>query len=137
MKEIKVRVEDDLAEAVKRAAQKANTSVNLWIKGLLEETLQGEQSFDYTEAFQKVLADVEQRADGEFTLSDLPSFSGLCVSTVEKGYLQPSTLRARVGKAFNLAVRQGQVPGVTRAKDKRGDLKFRFRAAVYRKETRE
>ena len=62
VKEIKVRVEDDLAKAVKRAAQKANTSVNLWIKGLLEETLQGEQSFDYTEAFQKVLADVDRKS---------------------------------------------------------------------------
>ncbi len=130
-------MEEDLMSDVKEAAEKAGVSMNTWINNLLEDTLRGQRSFDDAQVFREMIEEIQVREfeNNEFLLSELDAFAQLSVSTAEKGYLQPSTLRARVGKAFNLAVRQGQVPGVTRAKDKRGDLKFRFRAAVYRKET--
>ena len=132
-----LRMEEDLMSDVKEAAEKAGVSMNTWINDLLEDTLRGQRSFNYEQVFHVMVEEIRNREfpKDEFVLSDLDTFAQLSISTAEKGYLQPSTLRARVGKAFNLAVGQGQVPGVIRAKDKRGDLKFRFRAAVYRKET--
>ncbi len=69
----------------------------------------------------------------------LDSFSKQCVSTVEKGYLQPSTLRARLGKLYNSAVKNDMnkaindkvLLGVERARDDNGNLKFKSRNAVY------
>lgn len=131
-----LRMEESLMADVKRAAEKAGVSMNTWIINLLEDTLQGQRSFNDEQVFQTMIEEIQRCAfkKNEFLLSELESFAQLSVSTVEKGYLQPSTLRARVGKAFNRAVREGQIPGVTRAKDENGNLKFRFRAALYRKE---
>lgn len=137
MKRINLSVEDSLLEAIETAAAKAGTTTNLLIISLLEDSFCEQKTFDYGAALQTLVAEAKTRPTGEFTLADLPSFSRLCVATAENGYLQPSTLRARLGKAFNNAVSQGRVPGVCRAtvtRNGKEKLKFLARAAVYVKE---
>lgn len=64
----------------------------------------------------------------EFVLDDLTAFARLCAAG-------PSGRRAALGRAFNAAVREGQVAGVARATAWAGAagmvLKFRERSAVY------
>lgn len=136
MARINLSMDDALLETIKKVAAETGTSANLLIINILEESFQGEKTFDYVAALHKLIDDVGNYPEGEFTLSELPSFSRLCVSTAEKGYIQPSTLRARLGKAFNKAVSQGQVPGVIRAmveKNGKKELKFVASTAVYEK----
>ncbi len=137
MKRINLSVEDSLLAAIEIAAAKAGTTTNLLIINLLEESFCEQKTFNYGAALQVLVSEAKARPAGEFTMADLPSFSRLCVATAENGYLQPSTLRARLGKAFNSTVSQGRVPGVFRAKvirDGKEELKFLARAAVYVRE---
>jgi hypothetical protein len=60
----------------------------------------------------------------------------LPIATAENGYLQPATLRARLGKLYNSAVRNDKVPCVKRAEKDDGRLKFLARAAVYIKDSK-
>ena len=54
--------------------------------------------------------------DKEFTLADLPTFSDVGEVLVEyKIKESPAQVRARLGKMFNEAVRQGTAKGVERA----------------------
>jgi len=140
MKRINLSVEDSLLTAIEAAAAKAGTTTNLLIINLLEASFCGQKTFDYGAALQTLVSEAKARPAGEFTMADLPSFSQLCVATAENGYLQPSTLRARLGKAFNNAVSQRRVPGVTRAtvtREGKEKLKFFARTAVYVKKTKE
>lgn len=135
MKEIKLRIGDSLMEQIKETANQSGVSANTLITNTLEEIFLGQRAFNDDQIFKEILEEIQDREPGEFTLSDIKAFTQIGVSTAEKGYLQPSTVRARVGKAFNQAVSQGRVPGVTRAKDEHNELKFISRTAVYKKET--
>jgi len=127
-------MEDSLFNAIQAAAIKNHATVPLLIISILEGTFYDHPTFNYPAALQKLIEEAQARPVGEFTMTDLPSFSELCVSTAENGYVQPATLRARLGKAFNAAVRHHSVPGVSRATTQRNgktELKFLARAAVY------
>ena len=71
----------------------------------------------------------------EFTLSDLPTFSDVDqVLTENRINESPASVRARLGKMYNEAVRKGTAKGVERALVNRNgveELKFLNRAAVY------
>jgi len=138
MARINLSLEDALFSAIAKVAAQNNTTVNLLIMNVLEDTFFKDVGFDYAEALRKLIEEAQEMPDGEeFWMAKLPSFSALCVSTAENGYLQPSTLRARLGKAFNAAVQKSAIPGVHRAKEKSGELKFHARAAVYVREEEE
>ena len=138
MKAIKLYLEEELADRVKKAAEKAGLSTNQMIVNILEENFQGQVSFDYAGALEVLVKEAQDRPVGErFVLADLGAFSRLSVTTAEKGYVQPSAARARLGRIFNRAVSQGKVPGVARATTMRAgktELSFLSGAAVYVRE---
>ncbi|WP_343348340.1 hypothetical protein [Terrisporobacter petrolearius] len=154
MPRVYLTLEQELFERIEEDAKNNNITMNLLIQNIFERIYMSGLTyteiiekigldtvrFDYTIALNKLIEEVESRPDGEFTLADLESFSKLCISTSENGYLQPATLRARLGKIFNSAVRKNTynnqiVPFVKRAKKENGELKFLARAAVYVKDS--
>lgn len=156
MPRVYLTLEQKLFELIEEDANKNNITMNLLIQNTFERIYMNGLNyddivekigldtvgFDYTDALNELIKEVEERPDGEFTLVELESFSKLCIATLENGYLQPSTLRARLGKLFNSAVRKNEedknnpiVPFVKRAENKNGELKFLARAAVYVKDS--
>jgi len=154
MPTVYLTLEQKLFERIEEDANKNNITMNLLMQNIFERIYMSGLNyndivekigldtvgFDYTDALNEIIKEIEERPDGEFTLVDLESFSKLCIATSENGYLQPSTLRARLGKLFNSAVRKSTennqiVPFVKRAKNNKGELKFLARAAVYVKDS--
>lgn len=149
MPRVYLTFEQALFDRIEEDATKTNITMNLLMQNIFERIYFGGLNyvdivekiglntvgFDYTAALNELIKETEERTDGEFTLVDLSSFSKLCLATSENGYLQPATLRARLGKLFNSAVKNGNVPFVFRAKKDNGDLKFWSRAAVYIKDS--
>lgn len=153
MPRVYLTLEQKLFDCIEKDASKNNITMNLLMQNIFERIYMGgfnyndivkeigldTVGFDYTAALKELIKETNERDDGEFTLVMLESFSKLCISTVEKGYLQPSTLRARLGKLYNSAVRNDMnkaykdrvLPGVERARYDNGDLKFISRTAVY------
>ncbi len=158
MPRVYLTLEQKLFERIEEDANKNNITMNLLMQNIFERIYMGGLNysdiiekigldtvgFDYTAALSELIKETNEREDGEFTLVMLESFSKLCISTVEKGYLQPATLRARLGKLYNSAVRKDAnkddkdkvLLGVERARDKNGDLKFVSRTAVYVKNSK-
>ncbi len=141
MKEFKLHLENDLLGRIQEAAKGAGLSTNQMIVNVLEENFQGQMSFDYAAALAELVREAQSRSPGEcFVLADLDFFSRLGVSTAEKGRVQPSTVRARLGRTFNRAVSQGQVPGIARAttiRDGKTVLRFLSGTAVYVREEKQ
>lgn len=154
MPRVYLTLEQELFKCIEEDANKNNITMNLLMQNIFERIYMGGLNyddivkkigldtvgFDYTAALNELIKEIEERPDGEFTLVDLESFSKLCIATLEKGYLQPATLRARLGKLFNSAVRKNTeenqiVSYVKRAKKNNGELKFLARAAVYIKDS--
>lgn len=153
MPRVYLTLEQELFNQIEEDANKNSITMNLLMQNIFERIYMSGLSyseivekigldtvgFDYTAALNELIKETNEREDGEFTLVMLDSFSQLCISTVEKGYLQPSTLRARLGKLYNSVVRNDMnkadkdkiLPGVERAKNDSGDLKFISRTAVY------
>ncbi len=127
-------INQDLYDQIKKAAARKNITVNSLILEELEDKYSKHTTYDYTAALQNMIAEAK-KAEGEFTLSDLETFSD--VADVIKQYKMkesPASVRARLGKMFNEAVRSGSVSGIERAKVKRNgkeEFKFYSRAAVY------
>lgn len=133
---VHLSIDQELFDAVERAADQSNTTVNFFIIKMLEDICYNDKAFDYSQALSTLINEAEVLPDGnEFVLFDLPSFGEISVTKAEKARLQPAAIRARLGKAFNQAVKNGHVPNVKRAvtQDKNGNiaLKFRSRASVY------
>jgi hypothetical protein len=133
---IHLSIDQELFDAVEKAAKRNNTTVNFFIIKMLEGIRYDHESFDYMQALNTLIKEtVTLPHRKEFVLLDLPSFGEICVIKAEQARLQPAAIRASLGKAFNQAVRKGQVPNVKRAEtiDKNGHSvrKFRSRAAVY------
>ena len=154
MPRVYLTLEQELFQRIEVDANNNNITMNLLMQNILERIYMNglgytdivekigldTVGFDYTAALNELIEEVMRRQDGEFTLADLESFSKLCITTSENGYLQPATMRARLGKLFNSAVRKNSgenqiVPYVERAKKENGELKFLARAAVYVKDS--
>ena len=137
MPRVYLTLEQELFERIEEDANKNNITMNLLMQNIFERIYMGGLNysdivekigldtvgFNYTVALTELIYDTKERADGEFTIGDLDSFSRLCIATSENGYLQPTTLRARLGKLYNSAVRNDIVPCVERAKKDNGELK--------------
>lgn len=149
MPRVYLTLEQKLFDLIEADAVKNNITMNLLMQNiferiylggltyqdLIEKTSLDTVGFDYSGALSELIDESNGRSDGEFTLNELNSFSKLCITTAENGYLQPATLRARLGKLYNSAVRNNNVPYVSRAINDSGDLKFSSRSAVYIKKS--
>lgn len=132
MKRLYLTLSNELSAAIDEAAKKAGIVPNVLAVSILEQVLfTNSKTFDYAKALEALEKEAVQMPAGEFVLSQLPSYSKLTVAEAEACTIKPSVVRARLGKAFNRRVEEGFVPGVTRATKPNGDLKFRFKAAVY------
>lgn len=134
---INLSVDDDLFEMLKEDAGRHNCTVNVYLISMLEQIYM-QDPFDYPAALKILEAEAKRQPVGrDFTLTELPSFSEICIARAEDAKLKPSVARARLGKMFNSRVREGAVGDVKRSKEKNGSLKFRSRSAVYRREPTE
>ncbi len=132
MARINLSIDDELFTSLQNDADKHNCTVNVYIITLIEK-LYKQHPFDY----QSALAVLEKEAkmqplNKDFVLVDLPSFKQISVVEAQNANLKPSIVRARLGKMFNVRVREGKVGDVCRSIDNHsGNLKFISRAAVY------
>ena len=134
MPRINLSVSQELYDRLKQEADSRYLSVNSLVVTELEKTFMTEHTFDYSIAMEALKNESEQM-DGEFTLSDLPTFKNVDKIIIKKHIKEsPASIRARLGKIYNEAVRNGQIAGVDRAIiEKNGSQEYKFisRAAVY------
>lgn len=137
MPRVNLSISPDLYAQLQTAADKDNVTVNNLIYKLLEKEYGDSNMYDYVIALDAMITEAKE-IDKEFTLSDLPTFYS--VGDVIAAYEiseSPAAVRARLGKMFNEAVKNGNVPGITRAVivEKNGSTRPKFisRAAVYTK----
>jgi hypothetical protein len=137
MPRVNLSISPSLYKQLQKAANKDNVTVNNLIYKLLEKEYGDSNMYDYVIALDAMITEAKAM-DKEFTLSDLPTFATVNDVIVEyKIKESPAAVRARLGKMFNEAVKNGYVKGIGRAVivEKNGDerLKFLSRAAVYSK----
>ena len=131
MKRINLSLDDALFNQIAQDAAAANCSVNVHLINLLEK-LYNTTPFNYAAALNTLEAEAKSQPVGvDFTLVNLPSFQNITVAQAQNAGLQPSIVRARLGRQFNARVKEGQVGNVRRALTKDGKPKFSHRAAVY------
>ena len=139
MARVNLSVDDKLYKRLQEAATAENTTVNYLILSILEEKYLDENVYDYSLALEQMI--IESKEMEEFTLADLPAFKKVDEVIIERQLpVTSASVRARLGKMFNEAVRSGNVPDVKRAvveKDGKEELKFVARAAVYNRCMRE
>lgn len=137
MPRINLTISDELFDALQKTATIKHIPINLVAVETLEK-LFIEQSIDYSDFINKLINEIDNlpREKDEFTLSDLDTYNSIGMSLNIDGKIKPSTLRARIGKAFNEVERKVGIKGISRAytTDKKGNpvLKFDHRAAVYK-----
>lgn len=134
MPRVNLSLSQDLYDQIEKAAKKEKVSVNYYICDMLEEQFGKGASYDYSVAVNSMIKEAK-KMDKEFTLSDLPTFAEVGDVVVEyKINETPAQVRARLGKLFNEAVRNGSAKDVERAvtvKNGKEQLRFYSRAAVY------
>ena len=134
MPRINLSINEDLYNQIQKAADKQKVTVNSLILEALEEKYSTKVRYDYTTAL-KLMISESRNMDPEFTLSDLPTFKDVDQVLIENHINEsPASVRARLGKMYNEAVKKGVVKGIERAvvmKNGVEQLKFLCRAAVY------
>ena len=135
MPRLNLSITQELYKKKKKAAENNNTTINMLVLNVLESMYAEKVTYDYSIALQSLIEESKEMKS-EFTLSDLPTFANIEVTNMDNGYLKPATVRARLGKMYNEAVRNGKVQNIERAvieKNGKEELKFISRAAVYLK----
>ncbi len=134
MPRVNLSISETLFNKLQKAADKKKITVNSLILDTLEDEYNTAVRYDYTAALQLMISE-SRKMKKEFTLSDLPTFSDVDQVLTENRINESSaSVRARLGKMYNEAVRKGSVKGVERAVINRNgveELKFWNRAAVY------
>lgn len=131
---INLSIDDELFNALQKDATTNGCTVNVYLITILEK-LYKQHPFDYQTALATLESEAKNQPVGvDFTLVDLPSFQDISVAQAENANLKPSIVRARLGKMFNVRVKENRVGDVVRSKDSNGELKFSSRTAVYRRE---
>lgn len=86
------------------------------------ENIYKQNPFDYQTALKVLEKEAKEQPVGkDSTLTELPSFTEICIVQVEDAKLKPSTVRPRLGKMFNSRVREGPVGDVNRCKEDNGN----------------
>lgn len=135
MPRVNLSITQELYDNLEKAAENNNTTINMLVLNVLESMYAEKITYDYSIALQSLIEESNEM-ETEFTLADLPTFANIEVTTMDNGYMKPATVRARLGKMYNEAVRNGKIQNVERAvieKNGKEELKFISRAAVYLK----
>lgn len=136
MPRVNLSISQELYDQLQKDAQNRNITVNHLILRVLEEKFNNQSCIDYVALLDKMISESKEMT-GDFVLADLPTYSsieGLLIETDAK--ISAASVKARLGKMYNEAVRKEVIPGVNRAIiEKNGiqELKFLSRAAVYTK----
>lgn len=131
MARINLSIDDDLFLSLEKDAHAHNCTVNVYLISILEK-LYKQNPYNYSAALATLENEAKAQPSGkEFTLVDLPSFTNISVAQAQNANLKPSIVRARLGKMFNVRVKERKVGTVERSRYSNGDLKFSSRAAVY------
>lgn len=132
MKRLYLTLDDRLFEAIRVAAEKKGIPPTSLVVANLEDLYLRKEAVDYEGLLSTLCDEAKQKPFNEpFLLAELPSFSDLIISSAEKAHITPSPVRARVGKSFNAAVRNGKVVGVKRATKDDGSPLNRAGVAMY------
>lgn len=134
MARVNLSIDDRLYNRLQEVAAAENTTVNYLILSILEDKYLDENVYDYSLALEQMIIESKKMGE-EFTLAELPVFKKVDEVIIERQLpVTSASVRARLGKMFNEAVRCGNVPDVKRAvveKAGKEELKFVARAAVY------
>ena len=131
MKRIYLTLDDRLFDAINLEAHKKGVSASLLITSNLEDLYMKQEAINYEELLHTIIEEAQERDSEPFTLSDLPSFSALIIASAEKAHISPGTIRARVGKNFNRAVRNKKAGRIIRATKPNGKLLNKAGVAMY------
>lgn len=136
MPRINLSVSQELYDKLLDEAEKRNSTVNYLVLSDLEEKYSNQSSMDYIAILDNMINESKQM-EGDFILADLPTYANIEGILIEKNVnISTASVKARLGKMYNEAVRKAVIPGVERAIiEKNGvqELKFLSRAAVYTK----
>lgn len=124
-------LDDRLFQRITEVAGKKGIPPSSLVVGNLEDLYMKSDSIDYDKLLEQIYKEAQERDNTPFVLSDLPSFSDLIITNAAKAHIGPSTLRARIGKAFNAAVNKKKVGNVVRAKKEDGALLNKAGVAMY------
>jgi len=134
MPRVNLSISQELYDQSKKAADDNFLSVNNMIVNELEKAFSVGNVYDYSYAMESLIKESEDMK-AEFTLSDLPTFKNVDRIIIEYGIKESAaSVRARLGKIYNEAIRNGLIKGIDRAnvnKDGEMEAKFLSRAAVY------
>lgn len=134
MPRVNLSISQELYDMLQKEAESGNITVNHLILSVLEDKFNNQSSIDYVALLDKMISESKEMT-GDFVLADLPTYSsieGMLIETDAK--ISAASVKARLGKMYNEAVRKDVIPGVDRAIiEKNGiqELKFLSRAAVY------
>lgn len=131
MKRLYLTLDDRLYQKIMELAGNRGIPPSSLVVGNLEDLYLKTDAINYDKLLEKIYKEAQERDNTPFILSDLPSFSELIVTNAAKAHIGPSTLRARIGKTFNAAVKEGKVGNVVRAKKANGDLLNKAGVAMY------
>ncbi|MGG0656450.1 hypothetical protein [Rummeliibacillus pycnus] len=133
MPRINLPIEDELFKHLELQAKKHKISVNNEIINILESVF-FEEPFDFDLALNKLIKETESLPEGkEFVLNQLESYSNISMGKVDSNsrLIKPSINRRELGKRFNKAVRNNDIPHVKRAKNENGEDIRWYDTSVY------
>lgn len=132
MKRLYLTLDDRLYEEIIVVAKRKGIPPTSLVVGNLEDLYMRNEAIDYNGLLEILSKEAQDRKCNEpFLLSELPSFSNLIVSSADKAHISPSTIRARIGKSFNVAVRNSKVGNIVRARKENGQLINKAGVAMY------
>jgi len=132
MKRLYLTLDDRLFEEIQAEAEKKGIPPTSLVVGNLEDLYLKNEAIDYEGLLNTLCDEAKQKPLGQpFLLAELPSFSELIISSAKKAHITPSPVRARIGKSFNAAVRNGKVGNVKRATREDGRLLNKAGVAMY------
>lgn len=136
MPRVNLSISQELYDQLQKDAENRNITVNHLILRVLEEKFNNQSCIDYVALLDKMISESKEMT-GDFVLADLPTYSGIEGLLIEiDAKISAASVKARLGKMYNEAVRKKVIPEVNRAIiEKNGveELKFLSRAAVYTK----
>jgi len=116
MKRLYLTLDDRLFKAIQAVAETKGIPPTSLVVANLEDLYLRNEAVDYEGLINTLCNEAKQKPfDEPFLLAELPSFSDLIISSAKKAHISPSPVRARIGKSFNAAVRNGKVGNVKRA----------------------
>lgn len=115
-KRLYLTLDERLFEKIKATAESKGTTPSNLVVSNLEDLYLKDEAINYDKLLEVLIDEAnEYEKNVPFLLADLPSFNDLIIATAQKAHISPSPIRARMGKSFNAAVRNGCARNVGRA----------------------